>query len=138
MAGAVGRALPVSQVAQVIALNKDLTLVDRVQAGQAVEQRRLATAAWPHNRDHLAPRHLHIDLMQSLDAQLPAAIDLSHALRPNDGLCCLHRFSSRDSTTLKAFLKLFYSFPFICEHSVATKDVSTGKLFRRFCQVIRS
>ena len=36
------------------ALDQDLAAVDRVEAGEAVEQRRLAAAGRPHDRDHLA------------------------------------------------------------------------------------
>ena len=53
-AGAIVGALAVGHRRRATPLDQDLAVVDRVEAGEAVEQRRLAAAARAHDRDHLA------------------------------------------------------------------------------------
>jgi hypothetical protein len=50
-----------------VALEEDLALVDRVDAGDALDQRRLAGAVVADERHHLAGGDVEVDLVERLD-----------------------------------------------------------------------
>src|SRR2546428_11112045 len=86
MSSAVGRALVIGQVAQIIPLNENVAFINGIQTCKTVEQRCFAAATWPHDSHHLALSHLHINVVQGLDTQLPAVIDFAYFLCFNDRL----------------------------------------------------
>src|SRR5579884_3762392 len=60
--GAVGGALVIGEVAQVIALDVDIAFVDGIETGEAIEHGSFAAAAWPHNGDHFAALNFEMNI----------------------------------------------------------------------------
>ena len=60
-------------------VQKHLAFVNIVEAGQAVEESRLAAPAGPHDGDHLPPGDLKVDTPQGLNLQGGRAVHLGDA-----------------------------------------------------------
>jgi hypothetical protein len=61
-----------------LAVERELALVDRVDAGQDLHQRRLAGAVLPHQREHLPGLQVEVHVLERLDARegLADALDV--------------------------------------------------------------
>ena len=84
-------AAPVGQLAlgqrrQIGARDRDLARGDAVDAGDQVQQRRLARAGRAHQRDELALGHVEVDAVEDLDLLRVALIDLAHVLHADGGV----------------------------------------------------
>ena len=79
------------------ALDLDLAGVDRVETGEAVEQRGLAAAARPHHGDHLAAGQRQVDAAQRLDAHAAGVVGLAHGAGRDD-----RRFHARSFPPARA------------------------------------
>ena len=66
MFGTVCCTLVISQISQVITLNKYVTIIDSIKTCKTVEQRCLATAARTHDSHHLSLSYYHINFAQRL------------------------------------------------------------------------
>ena len=75
----------VAQAGDLGVADVDLAAGDRVEAGQAVHQRRLAGAGRAHDRGEPAPLELDADPAQRDDLRLAAAVDLPHVRPPGRG-----------------------------------------------------
>ncbi len=71
------------QVAQVVAVDQDAPRGHIEEARNQVDQRRLARAARPHQRQHLAGLHLQIDVVQNLMLALFGRVGEAHILKPD-------------------------------------------------------
>ena len=76
-----------AHAADVHAADLDRSLGGRVQPADQIQERRLAGARRPHQRQELAFGHIEIHAFQHLDALRPAAEDLVNVLRSNQGFC---------------------------------------------------
>ncbi len=83
-AGAVLGALAVGELGQVLAFEPDRAGVDGVEAGEGVEQRRLAAAGGAHDGDHLAALDGEVDAAQGVDPIGAGVVGLDDPLRPDD------------------------------------------------------
>ncbi len=76
MPRAVVGALAVGHLRQGRPLDQDLALVDRVEPGEAVEQRRLPTAARAHDRHHLPAGERQVDTTERSDPHRSGVVGL--------------------------------------------------------------
>ncbi len=74
--------LPVRQARELHVADEHPAAADRVEAGQAVHQRRLARTGRPHDRREPAPGEVQVDAAQRGDLGVPGAVDLRQPLRP--------------------------------------------------------
>ena len=81
---AVVGALAVGHLRQGRPLDQDLALVDGVEPGEAVEQRRLAAAARAHDRHHLAACKRQVDTTEGRDLHHPGVVGLHDRARVDD------------------------------------------------------
>src|SRR6187200_1801590 len=77
--GPIVGAVAVRHVGERDALDEDISVADRVQTGQAVEQRRLPGAARPHDRDHLSPVDGEVHTAEGAHLDLPRVVGLVDA-----------------------------------------------------------
>ena len=89
--GAVVRALPVGHRRERRSLDQHLAGVDRVEPRQAVQECRLAAAARPHDRDHLATLECEVDAAKRLDTDHTRLVGPANGTRFDNGCdaCCL-------------------------------------------------
>ncbi|MCZ7535426.1 MAG: hypothetical protein M5T61_05430 [Acidimicrobiia bacterium] len=66
---------------EIDAVEDHLAVVDVVEAGEAVEQRRLPRAGRAHHREELTHTHCEIDRPQGLDLLGPGPVDLPDTAR---------------------------------------------------------
>ena len=66
-------------------LDEDVAGVDGVEAGEAVEERRLAAAARAHDRDHLAAGDREADAVEGVHLDLAGVVDLVDVPRLDEG-----------------------------------------------------
>src|SRR5690606_32583989 len=74
--GAILRLFVVGEVRNVYITHSDHTGRHFVQAAEAVQERGLATARWPHDRDHVASRNGKRHASQGMHLHVVRAIDL--------------------------------------------------------------
>src|SRR5581483_5321828 len=67
------------------ALDLHRAAVDGVEAGEAVEERRLAAAGGAHDGQHLAARDVEVHALERRRLDALAPVDLGHATRAHDG-----------------------------------------------------
>src|SRR5262249_8982672 len=83
-ARAVVRALAIRHLGQRGSVDEDLAVVDRVEAGEAVEKGGLPAAARPHDGDHLAWLEDEVDTPERVDTDDTRVIGLAKGARLDD------------------------------------------------------
>src|SRR4029077_468393 len=78
--GAMPGALGVRELVDGTAFDEDAPLVDLVETGEAVEQRRLARAGRAHHGEELALRDAEIEALQRHDVAATRTVDLTYTL----------------------------------------------------------
>lgn len=77
-AGALGRPLRFREPVDILPLHLDRARIHVIQAGEAVEQRRLARPGRAYDRDVRAARNLQVHVFQSPDLTPTRPVDLAH------------------------------------------------------------
>src|SRR5262249_10985555 len=127
-ARAVVRALAIRHLGQRGSVDEDLAVVDRVEAGEAVEKGGLPAAARPHDGDHLAWLEDEVDTPERVDTDDTRVIGLAKGARLDDRN--VHRDSPLSS--------LAASYDRACGASAHHRDLGTGKYARATTRLERA
>jgi hypothetical protein len=84
LGGAVAGSLGVRELVDRLAVDDYAAAIDLVEAGEAIQKRRLARAGGSHHGDELAVRHLQVEPVQGDDVVGAGAVHLADALGDED------------------------------------------------------